>query len=322
MSDLTFYGGEPLLSVDLIVSMSERLQVACAAQGTEYSFNLVTNGTLLTRKIVERLLPLGLTGAKVTLDGPRENHDRFGPSCREKGPSTRSSPIVKDVCDLIRHPGWGELYPGELPGFPAAPGYSSGRGTHPGADSNVQFAPVTKTGGDYPLPEFNDGCASTDEPWLMEASIFLREEILKRGYQTPGGARSLHDRIAVTTWWSIMTAPSSNAPPSSAGRKWRSARLAAGIGDYAASHGLDLWKTDECLDCAYLPLCFGGCRLLTLLRNDAIDDVDCRKAYLDATLEGVVRQDLRYQPRRRAGDVLNTVIDIRHGINDHKEDTR
>ncbi|HEX2770084.1 MAG TPA: radical SAM protein, partial [Geobacteraceae bacterium] len=57
--ELSFYGGEPLMSLDLIVSISERLQKAAAAKGSGYSFTMVTNGTLLTAAIVEKLLPLG-----------------------------------------------------------------------------------------------------------------------------------------------------------------------------------------------------------------------------------------------------------------------
>jgi len=76
--------------------------------------------------------------------------------------------------------------------------------------------------------------------------------------------------------------------------------LEAGIRDYSVSHNLDVWKKDECLDCAYLPLCFGGCRYLKLLRDGRIDGVDCRKKYLDETLEAFVRQDLKYRTRKAA----------------------
>jgi uncharacterized protein len=76
--------------------------------------------------------------------------------------------------------------------------------------------------------------------------------------------------------------------------------LAEGINDYRESHNLDVWKNDDCLECAYLPLCFGGCRQLTLLRNGAIDGVDCRKEYYDATLERIIRQDLKYQSTKKA----------------------
>jgi uncharacterized protein len=58
--------------------------------------------------------------------------------------------------------------------------------------------------------------------------------------------------------------------------------IGAGVQDYGQTYNLDVWKTDECLDCAYLPLCFGGCRFLRRLRTGAIDGVDCRKAIYDA----------------------------------------
>jgi uncharacterized protein len=74
--------------------------------------------------------------------------------------------------------------------------------------------------------------------------------------------------------------------------------LKSGISDYTESHNMDVWKKEECLDCAYLPLCFGGCRFLKLLRSGRIDDVDCRRAYFDGTLEELVKQDLKYQPKR------------------------
>ncbi len=42
---LDFYGGEPLLSRDLIRSISTRLQKSSSEKGRPYSFSLVTNGT-------------------------------------------------------------------------------------------------------------------------------------------------------------------------------------------------------------------------------------------------------------------------------------
>jgi uncharacterized protein len=98
--EFSFYGGEPLMSMDLIVYLSQRLRKSAAAKGTEYSFDMVTNGTLLNAAMVEKLLPLGFTGAKVTLDGPRENHDRFRPFVSGKGSFDLIIANVKEVCDL------------------------------------------------------------------------------------------------------------------------------------------------------------------------------------------------------------------------------
>ena len=73
--------------------------------------------------------------------------------------------------------------------------------------------------------------------------------------------------------------------------------LAGGIGDYRESHNLDVWKNEECLECPYLPLCFGGCRFLQRLRTGAIDGIDCRKQYFDEALERIVRQDIELRRR-------------------------
>jgi hypothetical protein len=36
---------------------------------------------------------------------------------------------------------------------------------------------------------------------------------------------------------------------------------------------------------------------MTFVRNGNIDTVDCQKAYLDASLETLVKQDIKYRPK-------------------------
>jgi len=296
--ELSFYGGEPLMSLGLIVSISERLKGFAEARGKEYSFNLVTNGTLLTPQTVEILLPLGLRGAKVTLDGPRENHDRFRPFVSGKGSFDLIVANVKEVCGLTNIQVGGNYTRENYREFPRLLDYMLEQGLTPERISLVKFDPVTRSGGDFPLPEFNEGCASLDEPWLMEASLFLREEILKRGFHTPrlGPAACMIESCndLVVNWDGTLY----KCPGFLGWKEMSIGDLESGTRDYYVSHNMDLWKKEECLDCAYLPLCFGGCRFLTLIRDGMIDDVDCRKAYLDGTLEELVRQDLKYQPKR------------------------
>ncbi len=296
--EICFTGGEPLMSTELVSSLSQRLKRATAAKGTEYSFNLVTNGTLLTSQAVEKLLPLGLKGAKVTLDGPKENHDRFRPFISGKGSFDTIVKNVKEVCDKVEIQVGGNYTRENYRDFPLLLDYLLGEGITPDKISLVMFVPVTRSGGAFPLPEFNEGCASTDEPWFIEASLFLREEILKRGFHTPrvGPARCMIESCndLVVNWDGSLF----KCPGMLGWKEMAVGDLESGISDYTQSHNMDVWKKDECLDCAYLPLCFGGCRYLTLLRNGRISDVDCRKGYLDQTLEELVRQDLKYQPKR------------------------
>ena len=55
---------------------------------------------------------------------------------------------------------------------------------------------------------------------------------------------------------------------------------------------LGMYKNPEC---AYLPLCFGGCRYMTYVRDGNIDQLDCKKEYFDASLETLLKQDIRYR---------------------------
>jgi uncharacterized protein len=182
--------------------------------------------------------------------------------------------------------------------FPRLLDFLLAEGLTPDRISLVKFDPVIRSGGEFPLPEFNKGCASLDEPWLIEASLFLREEILKRGFHTsrvgPAACMIESCNDLVVNWDGILF----KCPAFLGWKEMSIGSLESGIRDYTVSHNLDVWKKDECLDCAYLPLCFGGCRYLKLLRNGRIDDVDCRKAFLDETLETFVRQDLKYQTKR------------------------
>ena len=63
---LTFFGGEPLLNLPVLFYLSERLSASCAARGVTMTINIITNGLLLTPDVVDRLVPLGLNGVKVT----------------------------------------------------------------------------------------------------------------------------------------------------------------------------------------------------------------------------------------------------------------
>ncbi len=292
---LTFHGGEPLLSRELIGEISGRLKAAAEAKGVAFGFNMITNGTLLTRKVVEELVPLGLKGAKVTLDGPKDIHDRFRPFVSGKGSFDLIVSNVKEVCELIKLQIGGNFSRDNYREFPRLLDFLLEEGITPDKIHRLQFVPITGTAGDAMHPDFNDGCLSVNEPWLIEATIFLREEIMRRGFSTPPIVMSacmveFADDLVVNHDGALFKCP--------AFINWQGLSigdLRSGITDYRASHDLDAWKTDECLECAYLPLCFGGCKFMQLVRDGKIGGLDCKKPYLDATLEALVRQDVQYR---------------------------
>ena len=291
---LGFYGGEPLLSLPLIREIALPLRDAAAGKGVQFSFVLTTNGTLLTRSVVEELIPLGLTGAIVTLDGPREIHDRQRPFVSGKGSYDTIVADAKGVFDLIDLQVGGNFGRENCRDFPLMLDHLIAEGIAPDRLGEVQFAPIMPKSG-IGSADTSACCTSGSEPWVTEAAPFLREEILKRGFKAPKPTQAacaieFENDLVVNHDGTLYKCPAFMGwPELSVGT------LADGVGDYAASHNLAVWQNDECLDCAYLPLCFGGCRYFTLLKNGAINDVDCRKGFFDAVLERFIRQDLQYK---------------------------
>ena len=288
---LEFYGGEPLLSIPLIRRISHRLSEAACSAGRSYSFNFVSNGTLFTRAIAEELVSLGLKGIKFTLDGPRAIHDCQRPFVSGKGSFDCIVANLKEVCSLVSVQIGGNFTRENHREFPLLLDYLLDQGVTPDRVSSVLFAPITPKAGKEGIADFSTGCASICEPWLIDASLFLREEILKRGFNTP---KPLPAGCMVEFTNSLVVACDGSLFKCPAFMGWKELRIGSleeGIADYHESHRLDIWKNSECLDCPYLPLCFGGCRFLRKLQTGSIDGVDCRRDYLDATLESIIRQD-------------------------------
>lgn len=76
---VTWYGGEPLLALDVIEKLSERFLDICVREHIGYSAGIITNGSLLTRQTVEKLNRLKVGFYQITVDGTKENHDRTRP---------------------------------------------------------------------------------------------------------------------------------------------------------------------------------------------------------------------------------------------------
>lgn len=292
---LTFYGGEPLLSLDLIRAISLPLQESAQKRGVAFSFSLVTNGTLLDRACAETLVPLGLSGAKITIDGPAGLHNRSRPFVSGRGSYDAIVRNVIDIFDIVPLQLGGNYTRDNYRDFPRMLDDLLACGIDPARVGTVIFAPVVPKAGARAVTDFNTGCTCSYEPWLVDAGLYLREETLKRGFPAPKPRLSacmveLENDLVIGHDGSLYKCPAFMAY-----EQLRIGSLAEGIGDYRESHRMDLWKREECLECPYLPICFGGCRQMTLLRNGAINGVDCRREYYDAVLERMVRQDLEYQ---------------------------
>lgn len=83
--DVMWYGGEPLLEIDLVERLSGRLIAWCEEHGVSYSARVITNATLATPDVAERLAAARVTWAMPTLDGCAGCHDARRPRADGEG---------------------------------------------------------------------------------------------------------------------------------------------------------------------------------------------------------------------------------------------
>ena len=76
---ISWYGGEPLLALDIIERLTHDICEICEEHKISYNAGIVTNGYLLTPKTAKKLGELHVSHIQVTLDGSREQHDKRRP---------------------------------------------------------------------------------------------------------------------------------------------------------------------------------------------------------------------------------------------------
>lgn len=292
---IDFYGGEPLMSLELIRSLSRSLKSFIENRGASYDFTLVTNGSLFTRYVAEELVPLGLKSVQITLDGVAEIHNRQRPFKSGAGSFDTIIRNIKANCDLVKINIGGNFQKNTYVRFVSLLDFLEKEGLTPDKIPMIKFAPVTNRPTGISAMDYNMGCISINEPWLVEAEKLLRKEILIRGYNTPKPRPAtcvieMKDAYVVNLDGLIYKCPAFIGH-----QDYAVGDLQSGVSDYTATYKLGHWKNKDCIECKYLPLCFGGCRYMSFVRDGNIDKLDCKKPYLDNSLERLIKQDLQYR---------------------------
>lgn len=73
---LNWFGGEPLLSFERIISMSNYVNEICTVHDVKSLISITTNGYLLDKTRIKGLLDVGIYNYHITVDGPPEFHNK------------------------------------------------------------------------------------------------------------------------------------------------------------------------------------------------------------------------------------------------------
>ena len=315
---LTFFGGEPLLNLPVMYYLAERLWNACESRGVTMLINLITNGLLLTPEVVDRLKPFGLSGVKVTLDGDRDTHNRMRPLRGGQGTFDKILSNVRLVADKCRVSIGGNFDESSVDSYPALLDFLREQDF---ADklAKVAFKPIIREQkpaepkGLIPLTPvsssgkpLNGTCMTSAGSgvtksntcdtchFLDEKTAFLREETMQRGFKTVDGVHMGPCEIHKTHSHTIGPDGSLYACPGFAGNLPESTGHIDGRHDdlrsAAARRFEKILGWHECEDCAFIPVCAGGCAAASHIELGDMNKPNCHKPSFNAGVITLARQ--------------------------------
>ena len=314
---LTLFGGEPLLNLPVCYFLAEELWKATQARGVEMLINVITNGLLLTEEVVDRLSPYGLNGIKVTLDGDRDAHNLSRPLRGGQGTFDKIIANVRKVSPKVRISIGGNFDAASVDSYPALLDFLAEQEFAPRI-SRVAFKPVIKPSANVPkrmIPlmavgdsgkplggacmtaagsGIGSGKASSvcdNCHFVDDQMIHLMEETEKRGFPTMDGVHmgpcEIHKKNAHT----IGPEGALFACPGFAGEKQQSLGNIDGTRDVFQSataekyDALAAWK--ECGDCAFIPVCAGGCTTAAHAEFNDIQKPNCHIGLFEAGVKAL-----------------------------------
>lgn len=95
---ITWYGGEPLLDMESITSLTNAFLEICENKSIQYSASIITNGYLLSGEIAKSLVKCKIDQVQITLDGDEDTHNSRRP-LKNGEPSYRV--IWKNILGLM-----------------------------------------------------------------------------------------------------------------------------------------------------------------------------------------------------------------------------
>ena len=317
---VTFFGGEPLLNLPVLYYLAERLHASCRDRGVEMLINIITNGLLLSRELVERLNPLGLNGIKITLDGDRDSHNKSRPLRGGQGTFDKIIANTRAVADLTRIAVGGNFEVDTADSYPALLDFLAAQDFAPRL-SRVTFKPVIReksaqAKGIIPLTAvgaegkpLNGACMTSAGTgvsrvcdscnFVDDKMAFLREETKKRGFATADGVHMGPCEIHRGHAYTVGTDGSLFACPGFAGEALQSTGHIDGRQEEYRTQALrnfeQLAAWEQCNDCAFIPVCAGGC---TVAAHNELGDMhapNCHKPSFEAGLISLAYDAARQQ---------------------------
>lgn len=270
--DITWYGGEPLLAIEIIKRLSKQLISLCEEKGKQYSASIVTNGVLLTPEISDILVECKISRAQITIDGLPIYHDKR--RVLKNGESSFDT-IVRNIDqtkDQLRIVVRSNVDSGNIDGIP----------------SFLEYCLNEKGWVDNPFVYLSLVQQFTESSYFNSNSPVGQDSISEYNGQVIDCATEIGEGITHSAMFPRRRCSFCHSskeysfvidPSGLLYRCWD----VIGIKEYAIGdlsyegqitvEGLNwLWDSldDKCKECSFLPLCMGGCPFAKRIKGENI----------------------------------------------------
>ena len=293
---VTFYGGEPLLNTDAIDYICEKMRPWCRKTEIDFAFMLQTNGYLLSTELVDRYMPLGLQHVQISVDGMKDDHDKNRKLANGQGTFNVIMDNIIDCVDKVDI-GLSVSYEKDnVEHIERLLDYLEGLGILHKLGQFI-FAPVQPSLGPEGKPQqiqraecfcnYEDDCLISANKKIMQ--------ILKK--------KNLFMPRMLSAFACPLTRENGAVTIDAKGRLFRCNSMLGhpefSIGDIRDKdfnrqqryfRDLDVWE--KCpIDCAYLPVCAGGCRMAAYMKDSLFTKPACKKEYLDRMAVEFIKEE-------------------------------
>ncbi len=277
---MQFYGGEPLMNIPPIDYIASEISAYSKRNGASFSFNITTNASLLKPDLVERLVPLGLTAIRLTIDGDRDAHDSKRPFKSGKGSFDVIVENMIQVADKVKIRIGVNVDNENMESVPRMLDYLEQVGLKDKIDL-IKFNPIVHIQGTSQSVRQAD-CAPASEEWMMDNLIPLTQDAYRRGFKTDNEMQptvcsmNLDGTVAV-----IDPIGRIYTCPAFVGREgFQTGDIYHQELFSKHEEFMSMEPPDDCFRCAYMLICGGGCKHLAYTKYGDMTRNVCDKDYL------------------------------------------
>jgi uncharacterized protein len=297
---LVYYGGEPLLNIRPIYDISWYMKEWAEKNKVDFSFGIITNGSLVTPQLIDKFLTVGLREIRITLDGERNTHNKRRPFFDGQPTFDLIIRNIKSVIDKVSIGITGNFDLQNVESIPKLLNYlDEEKILH--KLNMIDFAPLAPRLGPRENPsaiELGRCLSFFDKEGICREVIAIKKELLSRG---------LRAKIGLGINLCSLIVQDGGVTLDAEGMIYKCNAL-VGYPEFSlgtvnneefedkAEQFLNIDAWNKCpQDCPYLPMCQGGCRFFSYLENSNFYDLSCKREYFDWITPELIRLEYEKQ---------------------------